>query len=355
MKKISFILLTAILLATNINAQGSYEWARGFENVIINGSVVDRDGNLYILGEFYNNSRWGNERLMDPQVIQMGINGVLIAKFSPQGDLEWKKMICGPRPIICYPFDIKLVGDSAVFFLATIPLARYDSPIYYLDTLVSATNDDNHWPDYPLNARELVYDNCVALVGLDFDGNVIEQNFLHISYLDSSGADVLDTFNFRGRIPAINNTLNIREMSFDIDRDGYIYLSRLTYDREDLGPLFIILEDGTIQAIKVWCNLREVGVVPYNRDIPICPQILKFSPHFDTLIGSRLIFQKQPKSLLTGRTSPHLGIDPYGGGPCIWGTIYGVVDMSMEYEDEFVIDSAKGISYSKSNYFYNEE
>ena len=29
--------------------------------------------------------------------------------------------------------------------------------------------------------------------------------------------------------------------------------------------------------------------------------------------------------------------------------------MSMEYEDEFVIDSAKGISYSKSNYFYNEE
>ena len=292
------LLIAFVLLFWAVPTEAQrFEWVRGYapgENVTIVGSVVDSVGNLYILGSINFNTCWENgSRLLPivPHGHRQDNGDVLIAKVSPEGDLVWHKVIHGSFTG-SEPHDIKKLGDTAFACLVTMPLATDYYYLYYLDTMIQASGSRTDWPDYPMNTKYVNYE-CLALITFDFEGNVLEQHFLQMSYLDYNGEDITSPPNTVYGPERWLKTENIMFPSFAIDNEGDIYLSRYTYDMTSTGPdQSYSVEDGTISAIKFWCDRREVGIAPAYSNLNQSPQLLKFSPHFDTLLESRYLFQE---------------------------------------------------------------
>ena len=330
MKKTALFLVSVLLVlggaaAQNGNSTGRFEWVRGYapgEHVSIVGSVTDSLGNLYILGSFNFASRWEEGELLLPVTPhgQASNNGdVLIAKISPEGEMVWKKVIHG-NVFSRIPHDIKAVGDTAFACLVTMPLACDWGYLYYLDTLVNDSytlwdqnpTDTLVMPDYPMSAWRRSA-KCLALITFDFDGNVLEQHFLQMSYLDRHGEDII--YHVPPEYGADDKlcTEVPENSSFAIDGEGNIYLTRKVNDQTIAGPFSeegeYIITEGNISAVKFWCDRRLVGIVPADSAQMAVPQILKFSPHFDTLLNSRLVFQSQ-----TADYYPYINtrVDKYG-------------------------------------------
>ncbi len=293
------ILILSLALALGLGAQAQrFEWAKGYASgpdVDIKGSLTDSLGNLYILGQCSPNSTWENGSTLIPSsASDLGVRGALIAKISPQGDLVWKKVIACSY---CFPYDIKPVGDSAFAFLVDMYVATRFNSIYYLDTMINQTGVGNSWPDYPMNAQGCV-ERVLAMITLDFDGQVKEHHFLQVSFLDENGDDIL--FNAGDTIPYLfTNSIGVSR--FDIDREGNIYLSRgMDYGFLSGWGLYTpdheyreySAADGTVTGVKYWCDRRPIGVVSVDSTHFIGAQILKFAPHFDTLLQHRSFFQE---------------------------------------------------------------
>lgn len=306
MKK-SILLIVLMLLASAQSFAQHFDWVRGYapgDNVAIVGSVTDSVGNLYILGNINFNTCWENgNRLLPiaPYGYARDLGDVLIAKVSPEGDLVWHKVIHGNLNgrMAC---DIKSIGDTAFACLVEMSPATREYYLYYLDTMIYETTrnwDHNSpyssipFPDYPINVDGFTGYEYLALITFDFDGHVLEQHFLQMSYLDYNGEDITCY------LPAPYNATwisgkAIAYASFAVDEVGNIYLSRNTYDMiggctaADEG---YSVDNGTISAVKFWCDRREVGVVPADSTMNYIPQILKFSPHFDTLLEGRYVYQ----------------------------------------------------------------
>ncbi|MBO7488972.1 MAG: hypothetical protein J6T88_01710, partial [Bacteroidales bacterium] len=312
MKNKSLLVILALLFWAVPTEAQRFEWVRGFapgENVSIVGSVVDSVGNLYILGSINFNTCWENgSRLLPitPSSYAQNNGDAMIAKISPAGDLLWHKVIHG-NYTNSIPYDIKLLGDTAFACLIEMPLATWYYYLYYLDTMIQATGSRTDWPDYPMSAQDSYDYAALALITFDFEGNVLEQHFLQMSYLDCNGDDIRYTH------PSISNPLisnnRFRNPSFAIDGEGNIYISRWTYDMVSGGPVVgnYSVVDGTISAFKFWCDRREIGIAPAYSNLPTSPQILKFSPHFDTLLNGRYVFQTE--DFLSNVIYTHLEID----------------------------------------------
>ncbi|MBP5340937.1 MAG: T9SS type A sorting domain-containing protein [Bacteroidales bacterium] len=308
MKKTALFLVSVLLVlggaaGQNGNSTGRFEWVRGYapgEHVSIVGSVTDSLGNLYILGSFNFESRWENGELIMPITPHNGAqNGVntLIAKISPEGEMVWKKVIHG-NYCPSQPHDIKALGDTAFACLVTMPLATINHYLYYLDTLIETSMDQNLpladqiWPNYPMNAKYDATPMCLALITFDFNGNVQDQHFLQMSYLDRDGMDIANPPNSLYGPESWLKKETCRYPSFAIDNEGNIYISRWVYDVESGGPgVYYSAADGSISAVKFWCDHRLVGVVPSDSILQASPQLLKFAQHFDTLLESRYVFQ----------------------------------------------------------------
>ncbi len=295
MKK-SILLIILMLLAAAQSFAQHFDWVRGYapgDNVAIVGSVTDSVGNLYILGTINFNTCWENgSRLLPiaPYGNARDLGDALIAKISPDGDLLWHKVIHG-ETANGVPHDIKLVGDTAFACLVTVPLASEMGYLYYLDTLIRK-GGYGIYPDYPMSGLYIATggSTVTALITFDFDGNVLEQHFLWMSYLDYNGDDIVRTYTHYPQPWYQARTFDCP--SFAIDNEGDIYLSRQTYDMISAGQgNNYYVENGTISAIKIWCDRRVVGVVPTDSNLFLSPQILKFSPHFDTLLNARYLYQ----------------------------------------------------------------
>ena len=197
MKK-SILLIVLVLLASAQSFAQHFDWVRGYapgDNVAIVGSVTDSVGNLYILGSINFNTCWENgSRLLPitPYGYASDDGDMLIAKVSPDGDLVWHKVIHGEWSN-SIPYDIKLVGDTAFACLVTMPLASEMGYLYYMDTLVRK-GGYGIYPDYPMSGLYFSTQTTTALITFDFDGNVLEQHFLYISYLDYNGDDIVRTY-----------------------------------------------------------------------------------------------------------------------------------------------------------------
>ncbi len=324
MKKKILLVIFALFVTMQVAAQ-RFEWVRGFapgENVTTVGAVTDSLGNLYILGSINFNTSWENgSRLLpiNPHNYARDIGDVLIAKISPDGDLVWHKVIHG-NLTGSEPHDIKPLGDTAFACLVTMPLANQDCYLYYLDTMVHETWDrvspitETPYPDYPISTHGFDIGTCLALITFDFDGNVLEQHFLNISFLDKYGEDIT-------RVPLPYetpwyHTTDITYPSFAIDGDGNIYLTHTTTTLVSVGPEapndYYDVRDGTISAVKFWCDRRVVGVVPADSTLYFSPQLLKFSPHFDTLLNSRYVYQSYTALVGFNTKYPYLRVDKTG-------------------------------------------
>ena len=343
MKKTLFAML--LTLACLTGAQGQrFEWAKGYASAQqgseIKGTVADREGNLYILGTFRNDARWDGEPLlpMTPYGRNHDNTNVLIAKISPSGQMLWKKVIHSNDGLNSYAYDIKPVGDTAFACLVqlTPPVQNGGNYLYYLDTLLVDASD------YPVPVPYFSLTCYTAYLQFDFEGRVQEQHFLQVSYLDADGNDLANP----SQLPHIDPTpWYVSDIlyypSFDVDTAGNIYLSRMainaTYCCLD-SVMEYSVEAGTISAVKYWVDHRLAGVNyidPYHRPQNGTPELLVFSPHFDTLLNSRYLFQHY----VNGTPSTYLRLDRYGD-------LYALGSISvMNIDDTVVVDADRGLSF----------
>ena len=309
MKKVLFLAILILnfqfSILNSLRAQG-FEWVHTYTgqevtsgvttNQLI-GSCVDSAGNLYILGEFSPQAQLCGESLLPMDVITTPLkSAVVIAKLSPSGDLLWHKAIYNGTTS-CYAYALRMVGDSSIMAMVQLELP-YDAGsyseyknLYYLDTLLTG-NDDY------LMSTDSVGRKQNAFISFDLDGNVTEQHFVCVGYTDSIGNILTPRF-IRGTNLDNMTTNLLTGESFNIDADGNIYVIRSVHADIVIGPYdpntadyrMWRVDDGTIGAMRIAVD----GTHFLKHEIPdptslSNQQILKFSPHFDSLLDAVYMF-----------------------------------------------------------------
>ena len=303
MKKVLFlailILNSQFLILNSLRAQG-FEWVKTYTgpeirnsddptNRII-GSCVDASGNIYILGEFSPQAFFGDERLLPFDIITTPIEkAIVIAKLSPSGDLLWHKAIYNGKES-CYAHALRMVGDSSImamvrFFLPYSSSASNYRNLYYLDTLLTG-NDD-----YLMPTDSVTDDNITAFITFDFDGNATERHLVSVGYLDSNGNALTNRTVFGAVYTDKLVAKPLSSESFNIDSEGNIYVIRIANDMVTGSRGTWRMDDGTISAMKIVVDGTHnlFYPIPYRTAL-WNQQIMKFSPHFDSLIGSVYMF-----------------------------------------------------------------
>ena len=329
MKKSTLILALLALTAFTVRAQ-HFDWAEGYsssqDGCCIKGTITDNEGNIYILGTFSGQASWGNTTLM-PVAHDLGSIGTVIAKISPDGDLLWKKLFHTGNYANNIPYDIKPLGDTAFACLLNVELPTFNYYCYYLDTLLLG------WSDYPFHLDPFTNASptVTAYLLFDYDGRLLEEHFLQVSYIDSSGTDYQDGWR-----------QELTNPSFDLDDEGNIYLSR---QAEDYADGLTSVEAGTLSGVRFWVDQHYVGTVYENTGYHPrwSPQLLKFAPHFDTLLAARYLFQRNDNDTCY-ITSTYTKVDRDSKVYCL-STIYRdrIVRDSIE---TIVVDSIQGLESS---------
>ena len=178
-----------------------------------------------------------------------------------------------------------MLGDSAVAFMFQYTPPTRTNYLYYLDTLFS--NED----DFFFDMTYLRWYKLQAFVVLDLEGNVLENHTMHLTYLDREGNDIMFEQSTAFGTWDVYENREIVYPSFDIDHDGNIYICRDAneiYENEGYE-----LENGDLSAVKFWVDGRVAGVVDIPQGVRHWfPHLVKFSPHLDTIVGSRYLVQK---------------------------------------------------------------
>lgn len=327
----------AVVPLFSVHAQ-HFDWAKGFNGLVV-GSVADADGNLYILSRFGINSTWDGERIlpMVPYGILPDNINTLVAKISPSGEMVWKKVIHANNGSDVIPYDIKPMGDTAFACLVNVPLPTVGNYCYFLDTLLPT------WSDYPipLTAETTSCATFTAYLVFDFAGEVLEQHFIQVSYIDTTGNDFVFTYS-QPNMPDKLFSYPLTNPSFDIDANGDIYICR---QAEDHYGDMISVEEGSAIGLRFWVDRQCVGTVYVNDGYHPrwVPQLLKFSPHLASLLDSRYVFQSNNGTQYDGALT-YLKLND-DGQPFVVGNLY----MAGEHCDTLTIDSAQEMAFSHSN------
>ena len=305
MKK--FISLLFLLVASLPAFSQHFEWVRTYtgsevtSGVITNklvGSCVDSAGNIYILGEFSPYAELCGERLLPSSVITTQLkHGIVIAKLSPSGELLWHKAIYNDKDHD-YAHALRMVGDSAIMVMVRFCLpfdngySQYEKKLYYLDTLLTG-NDDYLMPTDSVESP--VY---TAFITFDLDGNAVERHLLCVGYTDTNG----NALTWRSTLgSAYTDQLRAEALSwesFNVDSEGNIYVVRQSgdavygqYNHSTNDFPWWRIDEGTIGALKIVVDGTHniYYPIPYPTYIGN-QQILKFSPHFDSLIDAVYVF-----------------------------------------------------------------
>ena len=327
----------AVVPLFSVHAQ-HFDWAKGFNGLVV-GSVADADGNLYILSRFGINSTWDGERIlpMAPYGYKPDNINTLIAKISPSGEMLWKKVIHANNGSDVIPYDIKPMGDTAFACLVNVPLPTVGNYCYFLDTLLPT------WSDYPipLTAETTTCATFTAYLVFDFAGQVLEQHFIQVSYIDTTGNDFVFTYS-QPNMPDKLFSYPLTNPSFDIDANGDIYICR---QAEDHYGDMISVEEGSAIGLRFWVDRQCVGTVYVNdgHHPRWVPQLLKFSPHLASLLDSRYVFESNNGTQYDGAlTYLKLNSD---GQPFVVGNLY----MAGGHCDTLTIDSVQNMVLLHSN------
>ena len=290
-----FLLLMPLLAAVPLRAQspsGHFEWVRTYTGIEIRpgyghneivGSAVDSLGNLYIAGHFTYEGILdanANTYLFPDTLFPNFHQYVVIAKFSPSGEMLWHKLIIDQPPSqgrYCWVRDMKMVGDSSIMVAVDFTTPYQDIPrtaVYYLDTLIQDQNyfhsTDSIWPK-----------NNNAFITFDFDGNVTEQHFVSIGMLDAFG----NPMGYPGFTYIYGQAAFAPK--FAVDHKGNIYvLHGMSSDQQSGHSVF----NGNVSGQVIYVDgvrhqTNPVGPTPVWSEY----QIMKFSPHFDSLLGCTYI------------------------------------------------------------------
>ena len=324
-KTLTFALLA--LTTFTVRAQ-HFDWAKGYSSTgdggYIKGTVTDSVGNLYILGAFSGQASWGDTT---PLMVNydLGPIGTVIAKISPDGEMLWRKALHTGNYAYNIPYDIKPLGDTAFACMVNVELSTpYNYYCYYLDTMLHG------WSDYPIanEDQSLLGALFTAYLVFDFSGNLLEQHFLQLSYIDTTGSDIFKYY--------------LLNPSFDLDAEGNIYISRQAEDRVDDETS---VEAGTLMGVRLWVDHRCVGTVYENTGYHPrwSPQLLKFAPHFDTLLAARYLFDRND-NYACEINSTYTKVDRDSKVYCL-STIY-IEGLGRDSIETIVVDSIQGLEFS---------
>ena len=303
MKKLFFFSIL-VLLSLTIHAQ-HFDWVKGWSGYggtsdsevpgnVIKGSVVDSEGNLYIVGDYYPGTKVFGVDPVPLDIATVTTNrSVVIAKLNQEGELVWYKGIYSQRTgnqgtSIVNGVGIRILGDTAIMVCTRVSLPRRNSfytnaSLYYLDTLM----------DEILPLDTLGSYNASAFITLDLNGNLIEDHFLQISGLDQEG----HPFTINDCI----NTQQLTERSFDIDDGGNIYILRMIPDHFTRENAYIdstgieydtyTIANGGIGTQRIIVDGRgDILWTPQHRTQRWNVQIMKFSPYFEKMVNSVYVF-----------------------------------------------------------------
>ena len=294
------LLLAATMFTTALHAQGHFDWVKsyfgpdhqggGAANEIF-GSVQDHDGNVYILGQFIGGAKWDDGTDILPFSAHRN-RCAIIAKFTPQGEMVWHKELYSSYTDI-EAYTIRMVGDTALmlYALVTFPfdygLPSERNELYYFDTLLTTSERFPESPD-SLQTPERYYG--FITLGLE-SGNIIEEHFLTLTYVKNDGSMLRSKYSDY----LITNEMRV---SFNVDNEGNIILARQANDlfREpcDTCPNGLYLwspNEGNISTLRL-----IVDGAAKQMDVPIEHssrwnwQIIKLSPHLDSVISSTYVF-----------------------------------------------------------------
>ena len=349
-KTLTFALL-ALLAFTVMPAYGQetaptgrFDWARSIHTgstlSCIRGTATDPEGNLYALvyagpdGRFTADASGDGQSLMPAEANGQGGQGCIVAllKISPQGDLLWEKAIKNGWGGQSEPANMRLMGDTAVACMVTFGLAwDHGNWLYYIDTMIrDLEGNPVEWGDFQSQF-------VTAWLSFDLDGNLKESHFLRLSYLDSLGNDIVH--------PTTGDKYcdYLRYVTFDVAADGSIYIIHFPTSRIDDDHT---AEDGGIHSTRVWVDNRLVGTMPAH-SLVYQPQLLKFAPHFDTLLAQRYVVQScdvdtsaaYPGLILYEHMGPiHVGPD----GDIYWATSIDaryIHNVTFDQQPEYTIQT----------------
>ena len=301
MKKTVFLMLFAALSVV-VQGQG-FRWVQSYTGSDgtserkndIKGSCVDSEGNIYIFGSFSPEATLCGERLLPQEIVTDNSRSVMVAKLSPAGELVWHKAIYTTHNTYAYGFSE--VGDSAFMIMIGLKLSHnMGGFLYYLDTLLTAADAGY------LKTNDSIFGNVPsnAFITFDHDGNVLEQHIIDVGYIDTTGLEI--TCNMSGWTPPNTQSSHVlfthkvlSSERFKVDGEGNIYLLRRSNDDVPLpssGPNtynMLSIDSCNLGALKIVVDGRRSLIHNIDYGPATCSwnyQIMKFSPHFDSLLGS---------------------------------------------------------------------
>ena len=293
-KVLSFALLA--LLAIAAHAQ-QFEWAKsyyGYGDNYVNiprGLVADSEGNTYRLMQV---GRGGTLDGVDPfDGITNHNYSLLLVKMSPDGQHLWHRIVNpwefgGDSGVKVH--DLRMLGDTALMMMIDIPLPYtdngYSTPIvfaklYYLDTLLTTSET--------LMPTDSIYNwRCTAFITLGLDGTLLEHHFLQVTYLDSLGNPLM------GRYGSGVYGEWLDAGHFDVDNHGNIYVVRRAEDIVYSDSL-LHFQNGGLSGYRFMVDgTRFLTHIPPYSTGRWNQQVLKFSPHFDSLLDASYLAGDAP-------------------------------------------------------------
>ena len=295
MKASKRVILLAAFVVLSLAAHAQhFDWVKSYtgsdrpghvDNWIV-GSVSDSQGNLYVLGQCAHDAQIEGIPFVP---INNHQECILIAKISPNGNIVWHKEIA--TPLHNTALSIRMIGDTAIVCMAGVTL---QDEVYWLDTLYS---DANH----QLMSSDSLDDRTVtAFITLNLDGELLEHHFLQVAFLDSEG-QVITTNRVTGNPDdsVTLMTLGLSGGTFCIDRCGNVIVIRDPSDEiptiDGNGDFTLnSIENGLLSSIQILVDGHaRFSVSPQGMPKKWNPMLLKFTPHFDTLITHQYLFQNE--------------------------------------------------------------
>jgi hypothetical protein len=186
--------------------------------------------------------------------------------------------------------------------------------LFYLDTLMryfyqgdSIVHNGNYLYDY---ASFKMNSPITSFITLDKFGNIKDEYWMLVSLLDTNGVPYKLPATYGEDARNRNQACELlREGHSCVDNDGNIIVVRslsdfiFKYDSLSKRSVYCYINDVDISAQRIYVNGRRYFDVPLPDVRPSTGmrnyQILKFSPHFDSLLASQFLFEPTPEHLDT--------------------------------------------------------
>ncbi len=254
MKMFLLIILTfVILFETEINAQ-ECRWAiraGGISNDNINGFDIDKSGNSYITGVFFDTLEFENTKL-----ISSDLWAVYLAKYDNKGSLIWAKIVCKDTFVLvnCLKLNnygnITIVGnykDTLNLGLSNIiPLSSNGDHDAFI-----ATFDNKGELLWAKSIGEMGYDNINSICSSKNGELIVAGEFHYSSYYNSASSIYIAKYDSFGNQIWLRASQSYENGHYTndikVDSNGNCYLTGSFFNTIEFEPT-AVLDAGNIES-----------------------------------------------------------------------------------------------------------